>query len=172
VPADVRAYWTARLAADGLPALHAELTRRDPAHSLRPTDRQRILRALEVLEATGRPLADWRSANTPPLLPAAGSRRLLVEPPRAVLHRRIADRLGRMVSEGALDEVRSLLARGIDASLPAMKAIGARELSAALRGDLPLAGALAQTETETRRYAKRQSTWFRNQMRGWEKIEA
>jgi len=169
IPPEVRAEWTARLHAEGVERLHALLLERDPssAASIRPSDKQRTVRALEVLDATGRPLSDWqRMAAAPPLMSAAVPR-FVLEPDRAELHRRIETRFDQMVAEGALREVEALLRQNLDPELPAMKAIGVRAFAAHLRGDVSLDAAIASAKTETRRYAKRQSTWFRNQMPDW-----
>ena len=133
VPAEVRARWAARLESEGVAALHAELAVRDPraAATLRPSDPQRVLRALEVFEAAGRSLQELQqAAPVPPLLPLEATAAFVLEAEREVLYRRIEERVERMVAAGALDEVRALAARGLDGSLPAMKAIGVREFSA------------------------------------------
>lgn len=171
IPQGVRERWSAQLAATDAATLHAELRRRDPATAaaIRASDPQRLLRALEVLEATGRPLAEWQQRQHPPLL-TGNVVRLVLEPERAQLHRRIEDRFDNMVKAGALAEVRGLLERGLDPALPIMKAIGVREFLAFLRGEIPLDAAVQTTKTETRRYAKRQMTWFRNQMRDWRRL--
>jgi len=174
IPADVRRRSAGRLAREGAEALHAELGARDPASAaeLRPSDTQRILRALEVLEATGTGLSDWQAAGpTPALLSSADTLRWVLDVPRETLHARIEARFDRMVKEGAVEEVRALRALRLDPSLPVMKAIGVRELSAHLRGELSLEEAIARAKTETRRYAKRQATWLRNQMRDWPRLD-
>ncbi len=175
VPADVRRSVADRIGVEGPAALHAELLDRDPASaaSLRPGDAQRVARALEVLEATGAGLRSWHErTREPPLLPADKAVRMVLDTPRPELHARIEARVERMVEEGALEEVRALLARGLAPDLPVMKAIGVRPFAAHLRGDIPLDRAIADAKTETRRYAKRQDTWFRNQMPGWPRREA
>lgn len=163
------AAWTARLAQEGAPALHAELMRRDPAGGARlnPNDAPRILRALMVLEATGAPLASF--AQTPALDDWVG---YLLVPERAVLHRTIEARFAAMLAAGALEEVRALAARGLDPAQPAMKAHGVPALIAHIRGALDLDTAAGIAARDTRRYAKRQFTWMANQMPGWSKIEA
>jgi len=173
VPREVRERWSAQLAAGGAAALHAELRKRDPAAaaSIRPTDPQRLARALEVLEATGRPLAEWRQRQHPPLL-TGNVACFVFEPDRAQLYQGIENRFDKMVDAGALDEVRALLARGLDPALPVMKAIGVRAFSAFLSGEIALGAAVEKAKTESRRYAKRQMTWFRNQMRGWERVRS
>ena len=143
------------------------------AAAIRPTDPQRILRALEVLEATGAPLDEWQKGrHTAPVLAAEGVVRIVMEPgPSGALP---ADRgaLRPDASAGALDEVRALLQRELPMTLPVMKAIGVREIAAFLQDEIPLEEAAARAKTETRRYAKRQLTWFRNQMRDWQRIPA
>ena len=173
VPAEIREE-IAREARGAEPAaLHARLAARDPesAAAIRPSDRARIVRALEVFAATGTPIAVWqRTGAAAPLVDAATARRLVLSPERAELHRRIAARAEAMVAGGALDEVRALAALDLDPALPAMKAIGVRELLAHLAGDSSLDEAVAAIATETRRYARRQLTWFRNQMGDWERF--
>lgn len=153
-------------------ALHAALAERDPqgAAAIRPSDRARICRALEVFEATGRPLAAWQSEQAgPALVPEAA--RVVIAPQRAGLHARISARADAMVEAGALDEVRALVALGLDPDLPAMKAIGVRPLRDHLAGEISIDEAVVRLKTETRRYAKRQETWFRHQMPDWRRIE-
>jgi tRNA dimethylallyltransferase len=165
IPAELRAAAADRLARLGPAAFHAELARRDPvmAGRLRPGDRQRLLRAWEVVEATGRSLADWQRAprNAPDGLAIAA---FVVAPPRAALHAACDGRFVRMLAAGALDEARAIAALDLDPGLPAMKALGLRELQRHLRGELTLAAAAAAAQAATRRYAKRQLTWFRHQM--------
>ncbi|MCR4267133.1 tRNA (adenosine(37)-N6)-dimethylallyltransferase MiaA [Nitratireductor sp. ZSWI3] len=165
VPEDVRRGWRDRLAAEGPAALHALLADRDPvaAAAIRPSDGQRIVRALEVLDASGRPLSDWQAEASVPLVDADTSHGFVLEPERGLLAERIATRFDRMIGEGALDEVRALQALDLASDLPAMKAIGVRDLGDALAGRQTLADAVARTKTATRQYAKRQMTWFRNQ---------
>lgn len=170
IPAEVRAAIGAESAGVATPELHARLAVLDPedAAALRVGDRSRVLRALEVVTATGRSLAEWhRTAAAPPLVDPAAATRIVLMPERAELHRRIAARAERMLEQGAMAEVEGLLALGLDPELPAMKAIGVRELGAHRAGTMTRAEALAQIATETRRYAKRQMTWFRNQMADW-----
>jgi tRNA dimethylallyltransferase len=170
VPDDIRHAVRARLAAEGAEALHAELLRRDPASAarLRPRDRTRIVRALEVVEATGRTLLEWQRNNMPPLLQAAACSKVFLAPERGELRRRIDSRFDAMMAAGALDEVRALAARNLDPLLPAMKAHGVPWLIRHLRGEVSLDEAVAQAKADTRRYAKRQFTWFRNQLPDWD----
>jgi tRNA dimethylallyltransferase len=157
-----------RLAQEGVAALHAELVARDPASGkIMPRDRSRILRALEVLQATGRPISDWHREGLPPALDPEKTMRIFLHPQRDVLTARIATRFSAMLQEGALDEVRALDARHLPETLPAMKAHGVPWLRRHLRGEIALAAAAEGAVMDTRRYAKRQVTWFRNQMPGW-----
>jgi tRNA dimethylallyltransferase len=166
VPDSVRRRVRVRIAREGAPALHAELAARDPASAARlvPNDAQRIARALEVLEATGRGLADWQLAGQGADANGLAFFVILVAPARAQLHRAIEHRFVRMVADGALAEVRALAALGLDPGLPAMKAVGVRELSRHLAGEATLDEACAEAVAATRRYAKRQVTWFRHQL--------
>jgi tRNA dimethylallyltransferase len=153
-----------RLAAWGPEAAHAELAARDPAMAarLRPSDRQRLARALEVLEGTGRSLAEWqRVLGAPP----EGLRFVCVAllPERDALYAACEARWQRMMAAGALDEARAVGALGLDPRLPAMKALGLRPLLRHLAGAIDLAAAELLARQETRRYAKRQTTWFRHQ---------
>ena len=169
VPAAVRQAVQDRYDAEGEGAFRARLAAVDSAAAQRiaPGDRQRLVRAMEVAEATGRPLSRWQAETRPGL---AGYRAVVLEPPRAALYARCDLRFGRMVEEGALDEARALLARGLAPDRPLMKATGLRELGRHLSGELPLAEAVALGAQETRRYAKRQSTWFRNQTPDWPRV--
>jgi tRNA dimethylallyltransferase len=169
IPGDIRAAVRGRLDAHGAPALHAELAERDPdaAARIKPADRVRIARALEVIESTGRPLADWHKEALPPLLDAAGAAKVFLTPERAALHRRIDARFDDMLAAGALDEVRALAARDLDPLLPAMKAHGVPWLRRHLTGAMTLAEAADQAKQDTRRYTKRQLTWFRHQLGDW-----
>jgi hypothetical protein len=143
----------------------------DPVAEARiaPGDRMRLSRAMEVLEATGRPLTAWQ-AKTAPALPADAWRAMVIEPERDRLYARCDARFETMLERGALDEVRALIARGLDPDLPVMKAVGVRELAAHLRGEISLAQAAELARRETRRYAKRQLTWLRNQTPDWPRI--
>lgn len=169
IPPEIRAALRERLAAEGAPALHAELARRDPVSAARfgPRDRSRIVRALEVLEATGRPLHAWHRDNAAPPLAPDRVVKLFLAPDRAALRARIEARFDAMLAAGAVDEVRALAARGLDPLLPAMKAHGVPWLLRHLRGEISLEEAATQAKADTRRYAKRQFTWFRNQLSDW-----
>jgi tRNA dimethylallyltransferase len=172
IPAEVRTAWRDRAASEPASALHAELARRDPAMAARlsPADAQRVVRALEVLDATGRSLSSWQAERRAPLMPPAEAETLVIAPDRAVLHERIAERFRRMVVGGGLDEARAVAELGLDPSLPAMKAIGVPEMIAAATGARPLDAAVEAAIAATRRYAKRQETWFRNQFPNWTRI--
>ncbi|UAL12043.1 tRNA (adenosine(37)-N6)-dimethylallyltransferase MiaA [Caulobacter segnis] len=129
-------------------------------------DRQRLVRAHAVAVATGKSLTAWQTDTKPALAPGSW-KGVILDPPRAELYARCDARLAVMVEQGALDEVRAMEARGLDPSLPALKAVGYREFAAHLRGETTLEQALDAARQETRRYAKRQLTWFRNQTPDW-----
>jgi tRNA dimethylallyltransferase len=173
VPDEVRAAVRQRLKAEGAASLHAELARRDPvmAQRLMPRDRNRIARALEVIIATGRSLADWHRDETPPALDFSRASKIFLRPDREELRRRIERRFAAMLREGALDEVRALAARRLDPALPAMKAHGVPWLIRHIEGELTLEAAAEAGVRDTWRYTKRQATWFRNRMPGWSWIE-
>lgn len=169
VPAAVREAARARLAQSGPAAMHADLAARDPdsAAAIRSSDGQRIVRAWEVLEATGRPLAAWQAAAAAPRLPLSRAVPVVLTPPRDWLYARIDARFDTMMAEGALDEVRALAAQNLSPDLPAMRALGVPDLLAHLRGGLSRADAVAAAKIASRRYAKRQMTWARTQMIAW-----
>jgi len=148
---------------------YAALSREDPAAAARlgPADRQRTMRALEVVRATGRPLSDWQRAATGGIAARHAVEGIVLDAPRADLHARIARRFEAMIAGGALAEVERLAARGLDPALPVMKALGVPELLAMIAGRTTLAEATAAALLATRRYAKRQQTWFRNQTPDW-----
>lgn len=166
IPVEIREAVRARLERDGVEALHAELARRDPvsAERLKPRDRSRIARALEVIEATSRSLADWHRDGLPPLLPPDTFRALFLAPDRDQLYARIDARFDAMLAAGALEEVEALAARNLDPLLPAMKAHGVPALIRHLRGELTREQAAEIGRADTRHYAKRQFTWFRHQL--------
>ncbi|MFG1182045.1 tRNA (adenosine(37)-N6)-dimethylallyltransferase MiaA [Xanthobacter sp. DSM 14520] len=150
-------------------ALHARLADMDPqsAARLQPNDRQRVLRALEVITATGRSLSDWQKDAPRPVLDASRCVRLVLEVDRAVLRQRIDARFEAMMADGALEEVRALAARRLDPSRTVLKAHGAPALTRHLSGEMTLDDAIAEGQSDTRRYAKRQETFFRHQMADW-----
>ena len=160
-----------RTAAEGrpTPALHADLARQDAemASRLKPGDRQRILRALEVLAATGRSLSAFQDSRIPGPLAGRNLVRLFLAPDRAELRARIDRRFAEMIRAGALDEVAALAERRLDPALPVMRAHGVPGLLAHLRGEMSLDDAIGRGQADTRAYAKRQFTWARHQMLGW-----
>ena len=163
IPEDVRTSWRG-FSGD----LHAELRARDPemAQRLSPGDRQRITRALEVVDATGRSLLDWqREGQEQAALEGASVERLFMDVPREELYARADLRFGKMIAQGAIEEARALADR--DPMLPVMKAIGLPELVAHLKGEITLEEAVARARTATRHYIKRQLTWWRGQMAHW-----
>ncbi len=153
----------------GIGHLYERLRQRDPegAAALEPADAQRIIRALEVVEETGTTLGAWQQRRVKSLLDGAHVRRGHLHVEREVLYQRCNVRLEAMVGEGGLEEVSRLRSRNLNAALPVMKAIGVREFSSYLDGELAMEDAIAAAQMQTRRYAKRQMTWFRGQMAGW-----
>ena len=166
VPADVRQQVRALGDTKDNEALHAHLAARDPrtASELRVPDRQRILRALEVVEATGRGLAEWREDPGVPVLTSDDYRAIFLETDREALGKRIDARFDMMLTEGAIEEVKALKARNLDPKMPALKAHGVPWLTKYLDGEIPLEEAALLGKRDTRQYAKRQETWFRNQL--------
>jgi tRNA dimethylallyltransferase len=149
--------------------LHAELSMRDPeaATRLNPADKQRIIRALEVVESTGRTLAQWQAdAAASNFLNQINVERVYVNVSREELYARAERRFDMMMRLGALDEVKAL--PSFDAAQPIMKAIGVPELLAHLRGEIPLSQAITDGKTATRQYIKRQFTWWRGQGKDWQ----
>ncbi|HEV7671226.1 MAG TPA: tRNA (adenosine(37)-N6)-dimethylallyltransferase MiaA [Thermoanaerobaculia bacterium] len=160
----VRAELRQRLGRDGLPTLRDELALRDPASHARlmAGDTQRILRALEVAIVSGRPQSEWiaeRPFGQTPL----SALRIGLTLPRSVLYDGIAGRVARMVEQGWVAEVARRLDEGLDPGLPPFQAIGYRQLVLHVRGEMPLAEAIEETVRATRRFAKRQETWFRKE---------
>ena len=176
IPAAIREHWRAEMAAKDPAALHSLLAGCDraAAATIRPGDRQRIVRALEVKQATGRSILAWQEGQggepEPPLVDPGEALRLVVEPDRAALYARIEQRFDAMVEAGALDEVTALLALDLDPDLPVMKAIGVKAFTEFLGKRIPLEEAISRAKTQSRQYAKRQMTWLRNQMDGWERL--
>jgi tRNA dimethylallyltransferase len=173
VPEEVREQ--VRRDSEGLetPELHRLLSERDPetARTLRPSDRLRVQRALEIFAATGQPLVSFHGARQPGPFAAIPVIKLFLAPDRNELRRRIDARFLAMMDQGALDEVRALGERNLDPMLPAMRAHGVPGLLAHLRGEIPLDEAVAKGQGDTRRYAKRQFTWFRHQLPDWQWVE-
>ncbi|TIS53066.1 tRNA (adenosine(37)-N6)-dimethylallyltransferase MiaA [Mesorhizobium sp.] len=166
IPQPIRDRWRYELKEQGAAKLHRILLREDSAVAmmLKPTDGQRIVRALEVLDASGRSILEWQAARGRPLIDRTSTRFLVIEPDRAELVSRIEARFDSMLDKGALDEVKQLTALNLDPDLPAMKAIGVRELQAAMAGDMSFPEAIERAKIATRQYAKRQATWFRHQL--------
>lgn len=166
IPDDVRERWRYELADKGPEKLHRILMRDDPgaAMTLKAGDGQRIVRALEVLETSGRSILTWQAERGRPLIDRESASFIVIEPDRAELVGRIEQRFDGMIEAGALGEVEAISALGLDPALPAMKAIGVPELGAALAGEISMAEAIERSKIATRQYAKRQSTWFRNQL--------
>jgi tRNA dimethylallyltransferase len=169
IPAQIRAAVRARLEREGIAALYAELSERDgaTARRLMPGDRARITRALEVVLATGRSLTDWHREGMTPALDPKLAVKAFLDVDRGELYRRIDARFDAMLRAGALDEVRALASRRLDPALPAMKAHGVPWLIRHLNGEIDLAAAVEAAKRDTRRYTKRQATWFRHQLPDW-----
>jgi len=172
VPADIRKAAGARLAALGIAGLHAELAARDPATAagLRPSDTQRVLRAWEVLEATGRPLIEWQRQAGTPVLGGLKLARFVLDRDRADLRERIRIRFEAMLAAGAKTEAAAL--KTLDPALPAAKVLGLRPLAALAAGEIGEAEAIRLAVTATRQFAKRQTTWFRHRMADWHWLPA
>ena len=133
------------------------------AEKLKPGDTARINRALEVILSTGRTLGEWQEQREGGIADTVELRPLILLPPRRWLYARCDERFARMIDEGAVSEVEALLARKLNPNLPVMRAIGVRELSGYLLGETTLDDAVAAGQQATRRYAKRQYTWFAHQ---------
>ncbi|WP_171898234.1 tRNA (adenosine(37)-N6)-dimethylallyltransferase MiaA [Rhizobium leguminosarum] len=173
IPEALREELRTRLLQEGPEELYAELAEADPAMaaSLNRQDGQRIVRALEVVKATGRSIADFQGRSGPVVIDGAQARKIVVLPDRAVLHQRINGRFEQMLRQGAEDEVRALLALDLPAEAPVMKAIGVSQIAAMLTGEITRDEVLEKGAAATRQYAKRQMTWFRNQMDdSWERL--
>ncbi|MGO6814202.1 tRNA (adenosine(37)-N6)-dimethylallyltransferase MiaA [Rhizobium leguminosarum] len=173
IPEALREALRTRLLEEGPDGLYAALAAADPAMaaSLNRQDGQRIVRALEVLKATGRSIADFQGRSGPVIIDADEARKIVVLPDRAVLHQRINGRFEKMLQQGAEDEVRALLALNLPAEAPVMKAIGVSQITAMVRGEMTRDEVLEKGAAATRQYAKRQMTWFRNQMDdSWERL--
>lgn len=171
VPQQIREAVRLRRERLGPEAFFATLAASDPESGLRlrPSDTQRTLRAMEVLEATGRPLSYWQTHKGEPVLKGLKLARFVLSPPRPALHAAINTRFKDMVAQGALAEAQALA--GLDPALPAAKILGLRPLQALAAGEMSKEQALATAQTATRQYAKRQITWFRSRMAGWRWLE-
>lgn len=173
IPDDVRAFWRRQDAEFGAEKLHEILMAKDPlaAASLRPSDSQRIVRALEVFDASDRSIVEWQKETGRPLIHPASAKKIVIEPDRQWLGTRIAKRFETMMEKGALGEVKALLSLGLSHELPAMRAIGVKEISEMLAGKSKPEEAVELATIATRQYAKRQMTWFRNQLGDdWERL--
>lgn len=167
VPNELRARIRERLEEQGAENFYADLAQRDPetAAQLRASDTHRILRAMDVLEATGRPLSAWQKFSGKPVLEGLRLATFVLAPSREALYERIDRRFEKIVAEGGVDEARALA--DLDPALPAAKALGLPQLLAHLAGKTTLPEAIANAQRETRNYAKRQLTWFRSRMAKW-----
>ncbi|ALN73889.1 tRNA (adenosine(37)-N6)-dimethylallyltransferase MiaA [Aureimonas sp. AU20] len=165
IPAEIRERWRARLVEEGPAALHAVLAGRDPeaGQRIRPSDPQRILRALELFETTGAALGTLQKGAGAGLVEADGALKIVLAPDRSLLRQRIAQRFDAMLLEGAQAEAAAFSARPKAATGLAASAIGIAELHRMRAGELTLGEARDLAVTRTRQYAKRQETWFRNQ---------
>ena len=174
IPGEVRERLRGRLEEEGAEALHRLLSARDPetAARLMPGDGQRIVRALEVLEATGKSILAFQSSSGPAAVDPARAEKIVVLPDRAVLADRIDRRFAAMLETGAVEEVKALLSQNLSPAMPAMKAIGVPQIAAMLAGKMSEAEVVARGAAATRQYAKRQMTWFRNQLdESWRRID-
>lgn len=173
VPAAAREEAMALYDTEGEAAFRLRLVTMDPPAEagIAPGDRQRLTRAWAVARATDRSLSDWQ-ASTRPLLAREAYDRIVVEPERPALYAACNARVATMVEQGALAEVRALVARGLDPALPALKAVGVREFAAHLAGEITQDAAIDAARQATRNYAKRQLTWFRNQCGDWARAVA
>lgn len=164
IPAEVRRAARALHKEIGGERFHAALVERDPASAARlnPGDTQRLIRAYEVVTATGRSLMDWHREQAGATRPGVAA--IVLLPPRDALYAAIDARFASMASMGALDEVKALTARRLSPDLPALKAVGVPELTAYLRGETTLEAAISAAQQASRRYAKRQMTWLRTQL--------
>ncbi|AUC10112.1 MULTISPECIES: tRNA (adenosine(37)-N6)-dimethylallyltransferase MiaA [Agrobacterium] len=174
IPDTIREPMRARLIEEGAAILYAELARRDPvmADMLQPGDGQRIVRALEVLEATGKSIRDFQLARGQMIVDPDRAQKLVVLPERPVLHARINRRFEAMMHSGAVEEVQALLALDLPADATVMKAIGVAQIAEMLAGRMSTADVVERSAAATRQYAKRQMTWFRNQMdEDWMRIQ-
>lgn len=173
IDTDIRRYWREQASVVSADTLHRELEKRDPLMAVRLVsgDTQRIVRALEVIESSGRSLAVWQDQNSAPLLETSSAAKIALSPPRGWLHERIDARFEQMVAIGGMEEATALSRMGLAADSPALRAIGAAALAAAAEGNLELSEAIERSKAQTRQYAKRQETWFRNQMPDWHRFD-
>ncbi|MEM9355529.1 MAG: tRNA (adenosine(37)-N6)-dimethylallyltransferase MiaA [Pseudomonadota bacterium] len=172
IPRTVRQHWRAEAQRIPPEQLHAILSTKDQtmAERLHPTDTQRLVRALEVIDATGQSLADWQRIPGVPVIPSSATVKIVIDMPRDELYRRSDTRFDQMLAAGAIEEVVALSKKKYDPSLPIMRALGVQPILAHIRGDIELAAAVEATKTETRNYIKRQSTWLSSNMMSWKWI--
>lgn len=173
IPTDIRERYRIRLVEEGPSGLYDELAARDPqtASSLKPSDGQRIVRALEIVEATGQSIRTFQNASGPVIIDPTRARKFVVLPDRAVLHDRINKRFSGMMQSGAVEEVKALMALDLPPDATALKAIGVSQIAEMLAGRMGEAEVIEKAAAATRQYAKRQMTWCRNQMGdGWERV--
>lgn len=171
IPAEIRARVRESFDAIGREAFAASLYARDPAltATIRPSDTQRLLRAADILEATGTPYSEWRNRKGVSVLAGLNVARFVIAPPREVLWERTGTRVDRMFESRALEEAGRLM--DLDPSLPAARALGVPQALKHLRGEITLNEAISETKIATRQYVKRQMTWFRNRMKDWKWLE-
>ena len=169
IPTDVRAHWRAEAGRLGAAALHGVLAARDPAMAQRLAagDTQRIVRALEVIDATGHSLGDWQRQPGVPVLEGGTQLRIVLAPPRDALMEGADQRFDAMLAAGVLDEVAALADLRLASSLPAMRAVGVPPLLRHLAGATSLGEAVDQAKRDTRHYIKRQMTWLKGHMMSW-----
>lgn len=173
IPTGIRERWRTNAASWPIEQLHDALAARDPVMAARlvPTDRQRITRALEVVEATSRSLADWQNEPGRPIVQADDSIRLVVSRPREELVVRCDLRFDQMIAAGAAEEVRALLTLDLPRDLPVFGALGVRPLAGYLEGEIDLDEAIARGKLQTRQYVKRQETWLKRHMIAWLSVD-
>lgn len=169
IPLEVRNFWRNEAQRSGSAMLHRCLTERDPttAARLRPSDAQRLVRALEVLEGTGRSLTEWQKEKSPALLNPEDCIRLLIFPVREELYARSDKRFEKMMLSGALSEAEAIAGLALDPALPAMRALGLRPLLRHCKGEIGHDQAVLEAKAETRHYIKRQATWIKGNMISW-----
>lgn len=178
IPDEIRAAVRQECAEYGSAHLHAELATYDTAAAERlfPGDSQRVCRAVEVYRATGKPLTEWHKDTPPGPMQAADEEglinKMVLNPDREILYDRCNRRFDLMIEHGALEEVEALMQRKLDTSLPAMRALGVPSLIQYLTGEMSLEEAGEDAKMQTRRFAKRQLTWFRNQFGSWDRVPA
>lgn len=168
VPADIRA----RVRGMDAAALYAELEANGAQADFKPGDTQRLARALEVLEATGKPIGWWQAQKSTPAFPNAKWQHAYLTLPREELYARLNHRFMAMMERGAMDEVHALMAKNLAEDTPILRAHGVPELIAYLRGEMAYDDAIAQAQQNTRHYAKRQMTWLRQQAKDAQALDA